>query len=682
MLKNWEEGLTFSAGVALFDPLYTGTILPITDNASDIGSELLSYRNAHFQTAVYATSCVGNWSASATGLYTLGTDTYGWLGLKVDAALGADADIDIIKCLVTGTPKFWWDETEDAFALTHNLIMADGKMIQTGDADGDYFTIGAVDDDDQSITELLRFVGSATPYTLASQPILVANDILFKLGTDSDIVFLNRSTSLSADEELANVIVGTSDHNATVANTLIISNIAEDGDILGLVNDGGNSIQWLFVDGSTGVTHLGRPGTPTESLVTGDVFMSGQLEITSTFFPTRLVMNTAGGYFRIHDTMNMQWGSSQDSAMQYTIVDTDARYLHWLLPQISVDASNVPVVAFLGAAGYATNLGFWTGQVQPLVTVVDDDADSWFGITFSADDTPHLDCGGVATLIGINKGLTLSGSIATAIDFAGTYTGNVIDFSNATIAPAGSGGPCFLRAGTYASPIDLSTDQDQSGMLRFYSTTSAGGTSYDRIIFACAKTTNTKGVFPVAGLAEVNAVPSGNGPTQVGAAQFIAHLNSATAKLDARSGNGWANFYGSWLKVASEVGSIAAAGSVVAPLWVDTQMNGTVNGEYYSIFATSGTAPDAFVGFEASAGCGWTQLLYFDDTCYNLDPVSGSGLKVLLNATQKYIFLMDTATQQVDADFNNTPNSGDGDTDDLIDKMRDALVTFGLVAAS
>ena len=54
-------------------------------------------------------------------------------------------------------------------------------------------------------------------------------------------------------------------------------------------------------------------------------------------------------------------------------------------------------------------------------------------------------------------------------------------------------------------------------------------------------------------------------------------------------------------------------------------MNGTISGEYYSIFCTTGTAPDAFVGFEATAGNGHDNLFYWDDTCYNLDPIVSSG---------------------------------------------------------
>jgi len=234
------------------------------------------------------------------------------------------------------------------------------------------------------------------------------------------------------------------------------------------------------------------------------------------------------------------------------------------------------------------------------------------------------------------------GSAAIGIDFTGTYTGNVIDFSDVTIAPTGSNGPCLIRAGTYASPIDLGVDEDQSGLIRLYTTTQAGGTSYDRGVFACAKTTNTKGVFPIAGLAEVNAIASGAGPNKVQAAQFISHLNSATAKLATLGGDTTAGMYGAWLKVTSEVGSVAASGSRVAAVWVDNQMNGTVSGEEFGIFAScGGTKVDSFIGFNTT-GAGWTNFVSFDDTSYDQDPIgtatidSGTQdkyLKVSLNGT-------------------------------------------------
>lgn len=84
----------------------------------------------------------------------------------------------------------------------------------------------------------------------------VLDDVLWKLGTDDDIVLLNRSATTSADEEVTNVIEGTSVHPATAANSLIISNITDDGDILILASDGGNSRAGIWIDGSLPGTYI------------------------------------------------------------------------------------------------------------------------------------------------------------------------------------------------------------------------------------------------------------------------------------------------------------------------------------------------------------------------------------------------------------------------------------------
>jgi hypothetical protein len=44
----------------------------------------------------------------------------------VDYTPGGDLDTDIATITVTGTPKLWWDESEDAFAFTHRVIASAG----------------------------------------------------------------------------------------------------------------------------------------------------------------------------------------------------------------------------------------------------------------------------------------------------------------------------------------------------------------------------------------------------------------------------------------------------------------------------------------------------------------------------------------------------------------------------
>ncbi len=244
---------------------------------------------------------------------------------------------------------------------------------------------------------------------------------------------------------------------------------------------------------------------------------------------------------------------------------------------------------------------------------------------------------GAQTTIDLSNPTTFGDiTIFGGIDFTGTYTDDVIDFTDVVIDHTGSNGPVWLRGGTYGLPV-LNADEDQSGMLRFYGQTSANGTSYDRGIFIALKTTGTKSVIPIAGLAEILA-QTGDGPANVHAGEFIANMNSATAALDTTAAAAWAGFAGLWAKVASTPGSVTAAESVVAAAWIDNQMSGTVLGEEYALYITSGTKPDAVFGFEASSGSGgWDQLFYFDETTYDKVPIANQSFKTLLNTTQYYI---------------------------------------------
>ncbi len=238
----------------------------------------------------------------------------------------------------------------------------------------------------------------------------------------------------------------------------------------------------------------------------------------------------------------------------------------------------------------------------------------------------------------------------TDISPTGAHTSDVIDFSGVSINHTGPNGPTLIRAGTYASPISNS-DEDQSGLIRLYTTTDAGGTSYDRGIFVATKTTNTKNVIPIAGLAEVNAVPSGAGPTKIHASEFIAHLNSATAKVAPGGAGAIGDVVGAWLKVTANSGATVASGVVITPLWIDNQLYGnniSAGAEEYGMYVTAGgSVVDAWAGFSTTS-VGWDQLLYFDSTAVVQAPVSNNSLKVSLNGTQRYISL--TTADDVFAD--------------------------------
>jgi hypothetical protein len=44
-------------------------------------------------------------------------------GLQIDRTSGDDGDVNLVTCLVTGTPKFSWDESADGFALSKGLAI-------------------------------------------------------------------------------------------------------------------------------------------------------------------------------------------------------------------------------------------------------------------------------------------------------------------------------------------------------------------------------------------------------------------------------------------------------------------------------------------------------------------------------------------------------------------------------
>ena len=212
------------------------------------------------------------------------------------------------------------------FSATGNYLVL-GKDATSGHSlDADDVLFG----EDVEVDGMAWLDGGATIGTSVN----VLDDILFTLGTTLDQVFLNRSATLTADTALTGVLIGTPDTTALAANSLIISNITADGDILIAANDGGHSKQVLFADGSTGITHLGKPGTATYVSATGDCLMGGSLEIDGTLYST--------GNSYLLGTLSL----GSDRAI-YTFND-DAKYITFNARETGVGW--LEVARFVGAA--------------------------------------------------------------------------------------------------------------------------------------------------------------------------------------------------------------------------------------------------------------------------------------------------------------------------------------------
>ncbi len=310
-----------------------GHFYPPADNAYDLGSTALSWRNAHFETAIYATSVVGNWNPSAASTYSLGTNTLEWQGLF----LGDDTGVFI--------------------------------------------------------------------------------------GLNQDDVIYHRTSVLNADTALTGVIIGTPDTTALAANSLIISNITSDGDILIAVNDGGHSKQMIFMDGSTGVTHLGKPGTPGFATASGDVYIAGKLEVDGISYLEQIVMSgtnkTITGTAQIDSIIYGCAGTASGTIQGGTANGQNMR----LLARLD-DTGFVEVAKMTGAADPYFSMGgsqenkFYNSGVVTLGGVTTMGANLIVGTIDIDDDS------GVVTLV--DMGVTSSPADGTEESIGFAIDGNII----------------------------------------------------------------------------------------------------------------------------------------------------------------------------------------------------------------------------------------------------------------
>jgi len=155
------------------------------------------------------------------------------------------AQIKPIEKVAGATPEYRLEENDQTFpaGMWRLIVTGDTFQIQRATAvDWSTTTVALSIANDGSITGLAAW--------------LIPDDILFKLGTGADEVLLNRSTVLNANTALTGVLIGTPVSPALAANSLIIANQTQDGDILIAVNDGGTSKGLIHIDGSLGEIHI------------------------------------------------------------------------------------------------------------------------------------------------------------------------------------------------------------------------------------------------------------------------------------------------------------------------------------------------------------------------------------------------------------------------------------------
>lgn len=250
-----------------------------------------------------------------------------------------------------------------------------------------------------------------------------------------------------------------------------------------------------------------------------------------------------------------------------------------------------------------------------------------------------------------SNGLTLSSGSLTLSSGDLTTSGDITVGDSLTVTDlilASTDGGKVFKAGSYSSKVTLA-----SGATTEMVTVAGQGEEDDFYIGYGAYIATTGENGRGFGLATLVEAKNTTGTSTIQGGQMMAFLGTVggteAAHLKTAGGDPTAGMYGLWLKNGANPNCVLDSGSKVANLWLDNSISGTDNGaEFYSMYITQGgLTPDAVFGME-SGNNGWSALFYFDETCYNKDPISSSTtdntandsdgtIKINLNGTTYYI---------------------------------------------
>jgi hypothetical protein len=153
---------------------------------------------------------------------------------------------------------------------------------------------------------------------------------------------------------------------------------------MSMYNDGSGSKYWYFFSTNC---YARRDG-----LIASPAFYASQSYLTA----DDIAYNLGAGSTVQTNVGKMLWETA----------DANANCVFLTMPEGG--GTDVPVWVFGDSTILNKDLGWFNGVTEPLGVWVDDDADSWVGITFLSDDTPGIKYGGASNSFGINGDLTVS----------------------------------------------------------------------------------------------------------------------------------------------------------------------------------------------------------------------------------------------------------------------------------
>ncbi len=170
--------------------------------------------------------------------------------------------------------------TDDRHIQGEANLTFDGSTLTVTGA----LTVG-VDDTGHDVTFYGATSGKKITWDESEDTLLVTNETAFTFGTDKDVAIAHRATSLAADAAWSIgstvIIEGTDDHPGVAANSFVISNVTNDGDIMFAVSDAGNSIGALKLKGADGSVNVHKDLIVNSSLQVATIdYTDGDLAMT------------------------------------------------------------------------------------------------------------------------------------------------------------------------------------------------------------------------------------------------------------------------------------------------------------------------------------------------------------------------------------------------------------------
>ncbi|KKL69912.1 hypothetical protein LCGC14_2110180 [marine sediment metagenome] len=261
-------------------------------------------------------------------------------------------------------------------------------------------------------------------------PTPVPNNVIYAFGSDKDVARVLKSTTTTANATLTGVMVGTPVHHAYAANTFITSNITASGDMAWLVNRGGNSEQFMFMDASAGVFYI----TPTNGGLT--IGLAAGAPAPDVASSVLIWASDAGAI--AHNTSSLLILEKQDDA-----------YIHFVAPIAGGLLFGDVAQDLAGRLIYThadDSWEFWMGNTQRL---------DYKAATFAFQESTTISSTGALTINAFTAGGNIIGAAtynigSAASPFAELYIGNTNDYLKVVLADSvptlyGVGG--FLRIG-------------------------------------------------------------------------------------------------------------------------------------------------------------------------------------------------------------------------------------------